>query len=165
MKFSKSRSNNGYIGLDYRTPWGEGRLSPSKHYQSVMDPYKINPEEGSQYTPPVEWRSLPTIVAGNQRFAGVYAVYNDTNLASLNATVSSGNYIVDWGDGTTGSFASNTQANKIYTPAIYAGLTSDVFRNYKTVVITVTPATANLTSVSFKHKLQSVSNWKKFTFK
>jgi hypothetical protein len=148
MKTSRNRYNNGYIGTDHRFPWGDGRLTPSKHYNSVMDGYELNRFEGSEYQPPKEWRQLPNITVGEQRFAGVYAIYDDTNLVALNATTSSGNYIVDWGDGTTGSFASNTQANKVYTPVTYAGLTSEVFRNYKTIVITVTPATANLTSIT-----------------
>ena len=148
MKFSRSRSNNGYIGTDHRFPWGDGRLSPSKHYNSVMDGYELNRFESSEYQPPKEWRALPNITEGEQKFAGVYAIYNDTNLVALSATTSSGNYIVDWGDGTTGSFASNAQANKVYTAETYAGLTSDVFRDYKTVVITVTPATANLTAIN-----------------
>ena len=148
MKTSRNRYNNGYIGTDHRFPWGDGRLTPSKHYNSVMDGYELNRFEGSEYQPPKEWRQLPNITVGEQRFAGVYAIYDDTNLVALNATTSSGNYIVDWGDGTTGSFASNTQANKVYTPVTYAGLTSEVFRNYKTLVITVTPATANLTSIT-----------------
>jgi hypothetical protein len=50
------------------------------------------------------------------------------------------NFTVDWGDGTTGSFLSNATASKNYDKTTYSGLTSDVFRGYKTLNIVITPS-------------------------
>lgn len=145
MKNSINKLNNGYIGLNYLNQYDSGRITPAKYYNDVMDGYELGDEYQNQYTPPSQWVKLPGFTAGEQKFAGVFAIYNDTNFVALLAQTSTGNYLVDWGDGTTGSFASNVQANKKYEPSVYAGLTSEVFRDYKTLVITVTPITGNLT--------------------
>jgi surface protein len=106
-------------------------------------------QEPSPYTRPSEWISLPSITAGEQRFAGVYAIYDtDSNFAAFTIE---GNYTVDWGDGTTGSFSSGVPAYKRYNRTTYAGLTSSVFRGYKTLVISITPqAGQNLTSIDLR---------------
>lgn len=106
------------------------------------------------------WKPLPTLTAGEQKFVGTFAVYdNDSNIVGINC---SGNYTVDWGDGSAPvNYSTNTTASKIYDTVSFANITNqDTFRNYKTVTITVTPqAGQNLTKVDLhvRHPSFSVS--------
>jgi hypothetical protein len=51
------------------------------------------------YVRPSEWVALTPVGATEQKFTGVYAVYpnNEDNYVALTATVSTGNYTIDWG--------------------------------------------------------------------
>jgi hypothetical protein len=103
------------------------------------------------YVRPSEWVALTPVGATEQKFTGVYAVYpnNEDNYVALTATVSTGNYTIDWGDGTSENIASGTQANHQYTYASVGNLTS---YGYKQVTITVTPQTANLVTVTIRNR-------------
>ena len=70
-------------------------------------------EPSTGYVRPADWPALPTISEGEQKFAGLYAVFDsDSNFIALSAT---GAYTVDWGDGSTPeNIASGVQANHIY---------------------------------------------------
>lgn len=98
------------------------------------------------------WTPLPTVNSNDQKLVGAFAVYNnDGNYVSVTC---SGNYTVDWGDGTTTNAFAGNRASKQYTASTYSGLTtqSDFF-GYKTVIITITPqAGQNLTSVSLNER-------------
>ena len=50
------------------------------------------------------WLTLPS-VAGLQKIAGLFAVTGESDYVALAATTSTGNYQVDWGDGTVETFA------------------------------------------------------------
>jgi surface protein len=158
MKSSINKLNNGYIGLNYLNQYDSGRMTPAKYYNDVMDSYELGDEYQNTYTPPPQWAQLPSITGGEQRFAGVVAIYNDVNFLALNVTTTTGNYLVDWGDGTTGSFASTVQAQKRYEPSVYASLTSDIFRNYKTLVVTVRPITGNFQRFFLNSNFTGVTN-------
>ena len=140
MRKKLNRLNKGNVG-SYGVIQGEGIRTTTSSYtdnsRNVDITNDVLNDLGNTYSPPSAWRSLPTINVGDQKFAGVYAVY-DTNGNHLAFRVR-GAYIVDWGDGTTGAFADNTIASKIYDQSTYAGLTSDVYNNYKTLVVQVTP--------------------------
>lgn len=105
------------------------------------------------YTRPSDWLSMPSITNTDQKFAGLMAIYNDgSNYIALKGTTSSGNYTVDWGDGTSPqTFASGAVASYQYN---YASISSGTLttRGYKQVIITVTPATANLTGIDLQQK-------------
>jgi hypothetical protein len=95
------------------------------------------------------WTPLPSVNVGEQKVVGNFAVYdNDSNFVAF--SVVGGTFNVDWGDGTTGSFASNTQARKQYTKSIYDSLTTKTpYRGYKDVVISITaPAGVTWTTVN-----------------
>lgn len=149
MRKKLNRLNKGDIG-SYGVIQGEGIRTTTSSYtdnsRNVDITNDVLNDLGNTYSPPSAWRSLPTINVGEQKFAGVYAVYNTNgNYVALRAR---GAYIVDWGDGTTGAFADNTIASKIYNQTTYSGLTSDVYNGYKTLVIQVTPqAGATFTSM------------------
>ena len=158
MRKKINRLNKGSIGYyDIVSAEGINTLtSQYTNYSRNLNPkYDVYNDNGNTYAPPAAWRSLPTINVGEQKFAGVYAVYDgDGNFLALRGR---GAYIVDWGDGTTGAFADNATAQKVYNQSTYAGLTSDVYKGYKTLVIQVTPqAGATLTSLEIGLRHASV---------
>jgi len=104
------------------------------------------------YARPSDWAALPSISPTDQKFTGLYAVYDtNSNFVAVRATVVTGGstYSVDWGDGTTTTgVASNTTAQKNLS---YAGISSSVTtRGYKTAVITITPDSGNLSVVNLQ---------------
>lgn len=148
MRNRVNRQNNGYIGRNLDYAFDSGVVNINKQYSTIVDAHTSSDEYPNPYTPPSEWVPLPNINVGEQKFVGVHAVWNDfANFVALTAHTSTGNYLVDWGDGTTSSAASNVPVYKQYTPTTYAGLTSAVYQEYKTVLITVTPITGNLTKL------------------
>jgi len=145
MKTRQNRWNGGIIGNeDYLAM--NGMLSSTQNYTRNVGCYASDIPNYS-YTRPSEWVSLPGMTQGDQIFAGVFAVYdNDSNFVAFTV---SGNYTVNWGDGTTSAHTAATTAYKRYDRTTYAGLTSSVYNNYKTLVIRITPTgSASLTSIN-----------------
>jgi hypothetical protein len=101
---------------------------------------------------PSEWLAVSTPAATAQQFGGLVAIYNNSsNYLALSSIVSSsGQFTVDWGDGTTTDHTNNTLAEKNYVWSNVSSttLTSDGFRQ---VVVQVTPKSAGTTfrSVDF----------------
>ena len=164
MRKRVNRTNKGLIG-SYGLIQTEGVNNTHQQYVDAGGGYDVKNIDylndlNNTYSPPIEWRTLPTINVGDQKFAGVFAVYNtDGNFVALRVQ---GAYIVDWGDGTTGAFASGVNAQKQYTQNTYAGLTSDVYNGYKTLVIQVTPQAGNnltLLDLDIKHNQTSLTNY------
>lgn len=149
-------ANKGYIGTNSEPVYGSYSGIESTRY----DYYDIPPLDITPYIRPSEWVSIPSITQGEQRFVGTFAVYNhDSNFVAFTVA---GNYNVNWGDGTTGSFSSGVAAYKRYDTTTYSGLTSTVFRGYKTLNITITPQSgANITSINLttKHNQATLSNY------
>ena len=83
---------------------------------------------------PSDWLSIP---AASNSFHGLLAVHdNDANYVAL---IASGDYTVDWGDGSaTENIASGVTAQHEYT---YASLNSNTYcsRGYRQAIVTVTP--------------------------
>lgn len=153
----RNSGNNGYLGIDKVTNPTTGKLSSSKIYNIGVreTPYNQFGNTGNafgmvsgNYQRPTEWQALPGVTAGSQQIVGLFAVYDDdTNVCGLRIQ---GAYQVNWGDGTSNTYANDAIAVKRYDRTTYAGLTSSVFRNYKTVLITVTPqAGQSFTTVQF----------------
>jgi hypothetical protein len=156
MKTRSNRLNNGYIGDSNLTTPIDGIISSNQRYLDVEESFS-GLEGLYPYRRPNEWIAMPSVTAGQQIFIGTFAVYDtDENLAVLNVNTSTGNYLVDWGNGTTSSHSSASTASKRYTRADYAGLTSAVYQNYKTLNITVTPVTGNITSMTLNVELAGV---------
>ena len=104
---------------------------------------------------PVDWPSLPSVVTGDQKIVGLYAVYDtDANFIAFSVQ---GNYHVDWGDGVTENHISNDTAQHQYTYSSVSGNTT--VDGYKTVVITITPqAGQHLSYASFYIKHSALSS-------
>lgn len=147
MKTRSNRLNNGYSNFNL-SDRVDGIISTQKTFLNSSDCFEAL-EGQYPYRRPAEWIAMPGITSGQQIFIGTAAIYNNgSNFIALRATTSTGNYLVNWGNGTTSSHASNALAQKQYTEADFSGLTSATYDGYKTLNITVTPVTGNITSFS-----------------
>jgi surface protein len=99
------------------------------------------------WTRPEDWITLTAPASNEQKFVGLLGISNDNS--NYVALLAQGNYTVDWGDGVTENFTSNTKASHQYTySAISSTITSDGF---KQVLVTVTPqAGQNLTVIDLQ---------------
>ncbi len=99
------------------------------------------------WTRPADWITLTAPSSNEQKFVGLLGISNDNS--NYVALLAQGNYTVDWGDGVTENFTSNTKASHQYTySSISSGITSDGF---KQVLVTVTPqAGQNLTVIDLQ---------------
>ena len=104
------------------------------------------------WTRPSDWAALPSISPTDQKFAGIYAVWdNDTGYVALRATTSTGDYQVDWGDGSSPTtHSSNSVAQYKFDYSTISS--SPTTFGYKTVCITVTAVSGNLTGIDIDEK-------------
>ena len=99
------------------------------------------------WTRPADWIALTAPASNEQKIVGLLGISNDNS--NYVALLAQGNYTVDWGDGVTENFTSNTKASHQYTySSISSTITSDGF---KQVLVTVTPqAGQNLTVIDLQ---------------
>jgi surface protein len=117
---------------------------------------------------PSDWLPITAPASNEQKFVGLIAVFNQgSNYVALRASVSSGTYTVDWGDGSAPvTVTSNTNAQYNYS---YSSLSSSTesSRGYRQAVVTVTPTTAGATfslfGLNYRHSARSsgstVATW------
>jgi surface protein len=104
---------------------------------------------------PTDWLAMPTVTDVEQKFVGLHAIFPDgNNFAALLFTTSTGQYQVDWGDGSSPTLHnSNTKAEYEYNYATYdVGDTTLSTRGYKQAIITVTPVSGNLLTANFQQR-------------
>jgi surface protein len=106
------------------------------------------------WTRPEDWITLTAPASNEQKFVGLLGISNDNS--NYVALLAQGNYTVDWGDGVTENFTSNTKASHQYTySSISSTITSDGF---KQVLVTVTPqAGQNLTVIDLQQTFTRTS--------
>ena len=99
------------------------------------------------WTRPADWITLTAPSSNEQKFVGLLGISNDNS--NYVALLAQGNYTVDWGDGVTENFTSNTKASHQYT---YSSISSDITSDgFKQVIVTVTPqAGQNLTMIDLQ---------------
>jgi hypothetical protein len=112
-----------------------------------------------EWVRPADWPALPAVVATNQVFYGLQAVFDHgSNFATIRCT---GAFTVDWGDGSAPvNVASNTTAQYNYSYAA-SGLGAVTSRGYKTAIVTVTPQAGQTLSnidISQKHTQTGLVN-------
>jgi surface protein len=112
----------------------------------------------AEWIRPTDWLPMPTVVDTDQTFVGLHAVIeNGDNYVAFRFTTSTGQYQVDWGDGTVDLVNSNVNAEHQYDFTTYdtgnATLTS---RGYKQAMITVTPVSGNLLTCNFQQRYVTV---------
>ena len=100
---------------------------------------------------PTDWPALPTLATTDEKFVGLYAVYNDSS--NFIALTAQGAFTVNWGDGSAPvNYSSGATAlyNYSYSASGLGPLTSE---GYKTAIVTVTPqGGSHLTSFSLQVK-------------
>lgn len=125
-----------------------GLVLPMGH---IVSPRALGaPAPAEEWTRPADWLTLPTLVDGNQRVVGLFAVFNhQSNFVAFRCR---GAYTVDWGDGTAPeNVADNVTAEHAYDYAAISAAT-ECTRGYRQVIISITPqAGQNLTSVDFNY--------------
>jgi surface protein len=101
---------------------------------------------------PSDWLPLPTVTVAEQKFVGLHAVFPDgDNVCALLLTTSTGQYQVDWGDGTVTLHNSNTKAEYQYDYSTISAST-DTTRGYRQVLVTVTPVSGNILTINFQQR-------------
>lgn len=114
-------------------------------------PTKINQLSGSEPVPewvrPSDWLAMPTVLATEDKVVMLVAVFDDRSNSI--AFRFSGNYTVDWGDGSSPeNVATNTTASHIYN---YSDISASTYctRGYRQVLVTVTPQSSqSITAVN-----------------
>jgi hypothetical protein len=102
---------------------------------------------------PSDWLPMPTgITSANDTFVGLHAVFPEgNNFCALKITTSTGQYRVDWGDGTIDLVNSNVQAQHEYDYATYdPSNTTLCSRGYKQAFVTVTAVSGNIATATFQ---------------
>ena len=101
----------------------------------------------SNWTRPADWLALNAPTDNTEQFTGLLAITNDDSNYVTLYVVSSGNYTVDWGDGTVTTHTSSTNAQYKYD---YSAISDSTLssRGYKQVVVKVTGT--NITQVHTK---------------
>jgi hypothetical protein len=135
--------------LDLRSRPGEG---VSTTLPVSLPPYKyLRNNEGLPWVRPSDWLTLTPVADTEVCF--LYAVWDgDSNFLRFAATTSSGNFTVDWGDGTSTSYASGTEVSKQFLWADYGNVTSD---GYRQAIVRIT---GNLTGVNFNLRHSSIAS-------
>ena len=102
------------------------------------------------YQRPADWPALPAIPDGTQKvYVLIMVSPGGGNYAAFSAT---GNYTVDWGDGTSDSVSSGATITHTYDYN-NVNLSAVTTRGYKCATATITPTgAANLTVVNFNVK-------------
>jgi hypothetical protein len=142
---SANGRNRGYIGRNEITsPKGviDGR---QQYLNEEIRSYNY----GTDWTRPADWLPIPGYTFGEQVAYALVAVTNDELQSNSVGFSVAGNFIVDWGDGATGSFSSGTSVRRTYD---YNTLSTSTITSegFKQVLIKVTPQSGqNLTSLNF----------------
>ena len=106
-----------------------------------------------EWVRPTDWLAMPTVTSSDDTFVGLHAIIEDNdNYVAFRFTTSTGQYQVDWGDGSTPTLHdSNTNAQYEYDFATYdTGSVTLTSRGYKQAIITVTPVSGNLLTCIFQ---------------
>jgi surface protein len=118
-----------------------------------------NRDNSGEWRRPEDWLPMPTgITESDQIFVGLHAVIEDNdNYCAFSFTTSTGQYQVDWGDGTIDLVNSNTNAEHQYDFATYdINNTTLCSRGYKQVIITVTPVSGNFLTCNFQQRYTTI---------
>ena len=112
----------------------------------------------TEWTRSSEWIAMPTITSTEEKVAALVLVGdNNSNFVAFRC---SGNYFVDWGDGTTENVASGVTAKHNYVFSSLSASTEigPVGSKGRQAMIVITPqAGQNLTSISFNFQHSSLA--------
>jgi surface protein len=97
------------------------------------------------------WPPLDNLTPTNNVATGIYGVEDtDSNFVSVLVGVSTGTWIIDWGDGQIESgLASNVKRDHFYN---YAAIGASPVNGYKPVVVKITTSGGNITTLNLQQK-------------
>jgi surface protein len=154
-----SRDNNGFVGLNLKVNYSQGIITPNKEIQS-------SPSTWNAWIRPSNWLPMPSMTAGDQKIALIAAVAGPTG-ATIGASslfalsVSGCTYTVDWGNGFTQSYPSNSVASYgLYYDELpesttvkpgfgLSGFGFEEFNGYRQALVQVYPTVAGTTFAGF----------------
>lgn len=100
------------------------------------------------YTRPSEWLAMPTILSSEQKMCALYAIFDGYNAACFSVTCS-GNFTVDWGDGSSPQTYTSGTISYSYNYSSFSAQPVTSY-GYKQAIITVTPAAGKtITAIAF----------------
>ena len=116
---------------------------------------------------PAGWPALPNLTTADNKYAGVYAIYEGkTNRLQISHNSASSNNTIDWGDGTSVTWSSTAGQSKLYNYSTIVApvLVDDAGYNYKPVLIQFqlnsgTPGQLQLSNTSVGAGAVVQSNW------
>ena len=116
---------------------------------------------------PAGWPALPNLTTADNKYAGVYAVYEGkTNRLQISHNSAGSNNTIDWGDGTSVTWSSTAGQSKLYNYSTIVApvLVDDAGYNYKPVLIQFqlnsgTPGQLQLSNTSVGAGAVVQSNW------
>ena len=113
---------------------------------------------GDDWQRPSDWLAMPTVLSTEDTFVGLYAIHpNGNNFAAFRFTTDTGQYQVDWGDGTVDLVNSNVVAEHTYDYVTYDPTDTTLStRGYKQAIIVVTPVTGELRTANFQLRRTTV---------
>lgn len=113
---------------------GKGVSVPEVETLDAYGGYVEQIESGG-YERPADWLALPELEASDNMFVGLLAVYDQgPEYVALSAR---GNYIVDWGDGTTDMYTSDETAQHAYDYHSPSLVGTECSRGYRQVIVRV----------------------------
>ena len=110
----------------------------------------------SVWTRPTDWLALNAPTNNTEQFTGLLAITNDDGNYVTIAAVSTGNYTVDWGDGTITTHAPGATAEKKYDYSVISDTTLSS-RGYKQVVVKLTGTNVTALYTNKPHSALTVS--------
>ena len=102
---------------------------------------------GADYERPADWLELPEVLETDQKMVALFAVHEAPN--NIVAFTVSGDYTVDWGDGTVVDYDAGSIASHNYA---YENLGAETWsdRGYRQAILTITPQDGqDITSFEF----------------
>ena len=129
---------------------------PTGNLPPITTPPAADPASGNikatnpdAWQRPADWLTLPNVVATDQVFYGLVAVFNTPH--NFHTFRAQGNYTIDWGDGSPPeNIASNATAYHDYN---WANVPSNTLtsRGYRQCMVTVTPQSGQSLNLSLIH--------------
>jgi hypothetical protein len=130
-----------------------------ERYIKAIDPDK--------WIRPAGWPALPNLTSADNKYAGVYAIYEGkTNRLAISHNSAGSNNTIDWGDGTSVTWVGTTGQVKLYDYSTISApvLVDDAGYNYKPVLIQYqlnsgTPSALQFSNNSVNAGAVVQSNW------
>jgi hypothetical protein len=130
-----------------------------ERYIKAIDPDK--------WIRPAGWPALPNLTSADNKYVGVYAIYEGkTNRLAISHNSAGSNNTIDWGDGTSVTWVGTAGQVKLYdySTIVAPVLVDDAGYNYKPVLIQFqlnsgTPGALQFSNTSVNAGVVVQSNW------